>query len=70
VQSAFRRGVELLSEPESDSVQSQGQTVEGHSKSTFEHIEGIGKVPKNAPQLKPVIDKLMRKVIIIAIRSV
>jgi hypothetical protein len=65
--SAFRRGVELLNKPESDTVQSQGQTVEGYSKSTSEHMEDIGRVPKNAAQLEPVIDKLMRKVIMIAI---
>lgn len=64
---AFRRGVELLNELESDTVQSQGQTIEGCSKSTSEHMGGIGRIPKNAAQLEPVIDKLMRKVIMIAI---
>ena len=67
MRSAIRRGLELLNEPESDSVQSRGQTVEAHSKSTFEHMEGIGRVPKNAAQLKPVIDKLISKVIMIVI---
>jgi hypothetical protein len=68
MRSAFRRGAELLSEPESGSVQSQGQTVETSGKSAAEHIEGIGGVPKNAAQLKPVINELMRKVIMIALQ--
>ena len=67
--SAFKRGVELLSEPESDSVQYQGQATEGPSRSSSssEHIEGINGVPKNATQLKPIINELMHKVIMIAI---
>ena len=65
--SAFRRGVKLLSETKSDSVQSQGQTVESPSKSTLEPMEGIGGVPKNVTQLEPVMDKLMSKVITISI---
>lgn len=62
--SAFSRGVELLSEPESDPVRCQGKTAKGHGKPTSEHTEDIGRVPKNVIQLKPIIDKLMRKVII------
>jgi hypothetical protein len=65
MRSAFRRGVDLLSETESDSVQSQGQTVESPSKSTSEHMEGVCGVPKNVTQLKPFINKLMSKVIMI-----
>jgi dihydrodipicolinate synthase/N-acetylneuraminate lyase len=67
MRSAFRRGVELLNEPESDSVKIRGQTAEASSKSTSEHMEGISRVPKNVTQLKPAIDKLMSKVITIAI---
>jgi hypothetical protein len=67
MRSAFRRGVDLLSETETDSIRSQGQTIEIHSKSTLEHMEGIGGVPENVTQLKPVINKLMSKVITIAI---
>jgi hypothetical protein len=62
MRSAFRRGVELLSEPELDSVQSQGQ----RSKAAPKNMKGINGVPKNATQLKPVIDKLMQRVIAIA----
>ena len=62
--SAFRRGLELLSEPESDSI--QGQSSGSLRESSFEDLEGIG-VPKNVTQLEPVISKLMRKVIIIPI---
>jgi hypothetical protein len=65
--SAFRRGVELLSEPESDSSQSQEQTVENPRESASERMEGSGGVPKNVTRLKPVLDKLLRKVIMIAI---
>jgi len=65
--SAFKRGVELLSEPESNSVQSQMKTVENPSKSASEYLEGISGIPKDVIQLKLVIDKLMRKVILIAI---
>jgi hypothetical protein len=67
--SAFKRGIELLSEQESDSVQSQRNSGDGES-STLpvpEHIEGVVRVPKNVTQLKPLIQKLMRKVIVIAI---
>lgn len=69
MRSAFRKGVELLSErcePESDTVRSQGQSSGSLRDCTSEDLEGIG-VPKNATQLKPVINKLMRKVIIIVI---
>jgi hypothetical protein len=64
MRSAFRRGVELLSEPESDSVQSEGKSA---GKSASEQMEGIDRVPKNVAQLKPIIDKLMCKVIVIAV---
>ncbi len=69
MRSAFKRGVELLSKPESDSIQCQGQAAEGPSRSlsSSEHIEGINGVPKNATQLKPIIDELMHKVIMITI---
>ena len=62
--SAFRRGLELLSELESDSV--QGQSLGSLRESSFEDLKGIG-VPKNVTQLEPVISKLMHKVIIILI---
>jgi hypothetical protein len=62
--SAFRRGVELLSEPKSDSV--QGQSSGSLRESSSENLEGIG-VPKNVTQLEPDISKLMCKVIIIPI---
>lgn len=65
--SAFCRGVELLSAKEPGSVQSQGKAVENHPKSASEHVEGISGVPKNAAQLEPVLDELMRKVITISI---
>lgn len=67
MRSAFKRGVELLSEPEPDPVHSQGRTVESHSKSASGNIEGSGGVPKNVTQLKPVFNKLMQKVILPAI---
>ncbi len=67
MRSAIWRGVELLSNSEPDSVQSWGQTVESPSKSASEHMENIGGVPKNVTQLKPVISKLMHKVVTIAI---
>jgi hypothetical protein len=67
MQSAFCRGVELLSAPESGSIQSQGKMVESSPKSSSGHMEDISGVPKNVTQLKPVIDKLMRKVIMIPI---
>ena len=68
MRSAFQRGVELLSEPKSSVVQSQEQpfTVE-NPLSTSEHTESICGVLKNVAQLKPVIDKLIRKVIATAI---
>jgi hypothetical protein len=65
MRSAFRKGVDLLSEPESDSVQSQGKNIKRES--TSKRMEGISRVPKNVTQLKPVINKLMRKVVLIAI---
>jgi len=70
MRSAFRKGVELLSEPESDPIQSHGTTGEHPGESPSQHMEGIGRIPKDAVQLKPVIDQLMRKVISIAFRSV
>ena len=63
MRSAFRRGVELLSELELDPVKSQGQS----SKSVTENMEGINGVPKNVTQLKPVVNRLLHKVISIAI---
>jgi hypothetical protein len=63
MRSAFRRGLEILSDAESGSVQSQGKP----GKSVPKHIDGICGVPKNVAQLKPVFDKLMQKVIAIAI---
>ena len=65
--SAFKRGVELLSKPESNSVQSQMKTVENPSKSVSEYLEGISGILKDVIQLKLVIDKLICKVILIAI---
>ena len=69
MRSAFWRGVELLHESKSSSDQSQEQlsAVETPSESTSEHTEGICGVPKNVAQLKPVIDKLICKVIMTAI---
>jgi hypothetical protein len=64
MRSAFWRGIEVLSVPESDSVESQTQMVEESGKSVSERMEGAGKVPKNVTQLKPVIDQLIRKVAI------
>lgn len=64
---AFRRGIELLSEPESNSVQGQSSGILREYSS--EDVEGIG-VPKNVTQLKPVISELMRKVIIFPILPV
>jgi hypothetical protein len=66
MRSAFKRGVKLLSEPESDHAQSQGQTVESPLKSAPEHLEGLGGVPINAHWLEPIINELMRTVIMIA----
>jgi hypothetical protein len=67
MRSAFRRGVELLSEPESDPVRGQEQTVESPRRSVSEHLEGVSGVPKNVTELKPIIDKLIDKVIMIHI---
>ncbi len=67
MRSAFWKGIEFLSIPELGTAQSQEQTVENPSKSACEHMEGMSRVPKNVTQLKPVIDKLMHKVITIAI---
>jgi hypothetical protein len=64
MRSAFKKGVELLSEPESDSVRSQGQSSGNRRECASEDLEGIG-IPKNVTQLKPNINKLMDKVIII-----
>lgn len=64
MRSAFKRGVELLGEPEFDPVQGQGQTAENRSGSAPKNMEGICGVPKHAAQLKPeAIDELTRKVI-------
>jgi len=65
--SAFWKGIEVLSVPESGTVQSQEQMVENPGKSASEHMEGMSGVPKNVAQLKPIIEKLIRKVIMIAI---
>ena len=62
--SAFRRGIELLSTPESGAAESQGKTVESPGSSASGHMESMGVVPKNVAHLAPVIDKLLRKVII------
>lgn len=67
MRSAFLRGVEFLRELESDSVEGQGKTVKNPGSSTSERMEGISGVPKNTAQLKPVIDQLMSKVVVIAI---
>jgi len=67
MRSAFWRGVDILSASETDPAQSQGQTVESPGRSASEHMEAISRVPKNVTKLKPVIDKLMRKVISIVI---
>ena len=64
--SAFRRGVELLSAQESNSVKSQGKTA-GSLGSASEHVGGNSRVPKDAAQLEPVINELMQKVSMIAI---
>jgi hypothetical protein len=65
--SAFWKGIEFLSASESGTAQSQEQTVENPGKSASEHMEGMSGVPKNVAQLKPIIDELMRKVIVVAI---
>ena len=67
MRSAFCRGIELLSEQESGSVQSQEKVVENPPKSTSEYMEGISGVPKNVTQLKPILGELMHKVIVAAI---
>jgi hypothetical protein len=59
--------VKLLNEPESDSVQSQRQTLKNSSKSASKHPEWIDGISKNVTQLKPIINKLMHKVIMITI---
>ena len=67
MRSTFRRGIELLSEQESDTSQSQEQTAK-NVESASENIEGVcGGVPRNVTQLKPVINELMRKMVMIAI---
>jgi hypothetical protein len=63
--SALQKGIEILSVPQSGTAQSQEQTVENSSKSVSHHMDGMGGVPKNVTQLKPVIDKLMSCIIII-----
>jgi hypothetical protein len=68
--SAFKRGVELLIEPESDAAQSQGKAMENSGRFAFEYMKGIGGVPKNAIELKFVIDKLISKMIVITIRLI
>jgi hypothetical protein len=66
--SAFQRGVELLSELKSSAVQSWEQPfMVENPLSTSEHMKSICGVPKNVAQLKPVIDKLICKVIATAI---
>jgi len=70
MRSAFKTGIEFLSEPEPGSVQSQGKPVDSSRISASECIEGIDGVPKNVDQLRPFINELMRKVIAIAIRPV
>lgn len=65
--SDFCRGVEILSAQESGSVQSPGKAVESPPRSVSEHMKGISGVPKNVTQLKPFLDELMCKVIVIAI---
>jgi hypothetical protein len=60
IRSAFRKGVELLSGPESDPIQSHGTTRESPSKSPSENMEGIGRIPEDSIQLKPDIDKCER----------
>ena len=67
MRSAFLRGVGLLSASETGSAQSQGQIVEDPGESASENMEAINGVPQNVAQLKPVIDKLMCKVIPIVI---
>jgi hypothetical protein len=60
--SAFKKGVELLIE-ESPWKSHSAEMVENSRKSA----ESISGVPRNVTQLKPVINELMRKVIMIAI---
>ena len=68
MRSAFERGIKLLSEPESDSVQFQRTSVGGESPSVLspEQIEDAVRVPKDVIQLKQLINKLRSKVIVIA----
>jgi len=70
IRSAFRKGVEILSGPESDPSQSRGTTGESRDNSPSKNVEDIGRIPNDSIQLKPVIDKLMQKVIAIAFRSI
>jgi hypothetical protein len=66
--SAFQRGIELLSELKSSVVQSWEQPfMVENPLSISEHTESICGVSKNVAQLKPVIDKLIRKLIVTAI---
>jgi hypothetical protein len=65
--SAFCRGIDLLSAQEPGFVQGQGKAVESHLKSVSEHMKGISGVPKNVMQLQSVLDELTSKVIMIAI---
>ena len=67
MRSALRKGIELLSAPETDSVRSQVRTVQNSGKSASENMKAIGGVPKNVAQLKPDINKLMCKVTLIVI---
>ena len=60
MRSAFRQGIDILNEPESNSAR---KVTENPSKSASKYAEGINWVPKNATQLELVIDKLMQKVI-------
>ena len=66
---AVWRGVELLnaSASTSGSAQGQGKAIEDSGKPASENVEAISGVPKNVTQLQPIIDELMRKVIVITI---
>ena len=64
MRTAFSRGVELLSKPESGTglIQGRLEPLESPKQSVTENMEGIG-VPKNVTQLESIINKLMQKVI-------
>jgi len=65
MRSAFWRGVALLEESEVDGQLGQGPTA--GPPNTLAHAEGISEVPRNIALIKPAIDKLMEKVILIMI---